>query len=502
MAAIATQPVSIPQAGLPNPDSISFCQASLDEKLKNICDDFLTSQDPKLFNARIDNELNTTKAATALSQPDKAALKAAAQQLVDEILTFGETSYNDILGVKNDSSPEEVLRSWRLRGCTIRPYLSHGEAPLQQSARKAFIALMRAAREKSISQRDILEVVEWEGLVDLNALPDDDGTLPTEAPVNEPPQEIANIYEEVTEDMVALKLDPHNKENKKMGKLRSDLYQWIIPLEFFSPQYTEAAQRYKSLDDKPADKVAADGIDKLKQVVDMKITRHHFKQGWSIPSASAYVNSSKEIKRIMSCTTTHERLNISTGAGVAAITTVFQDIISTMHPVFAFRRDASEALNVLCAAATEVGIGEEDVSAGREWDGGSWTDPGLEEGAVPGPPSAIKELYLKAYECMVKLSHDLEDGAALSVVEDINNEIEKLELGNDASESSPVWTINLEWWCQTFRDIAKQTAILKNDTEDQGARENVEGLIENINTYLKRSHLLSDWLYGSAEKYF
>ncbi|RBA22864.1 hypothetical protein FPRO05_01211 [Fusarium proliferatum] len=357
MAAIATQPVTIPEADLPNLDSISFCQASLDGKLKKICDDFIVSQDPELF-----NDLNTTKAATALGRADDGALKAAAQQLVDEILTFGETSYDDILGVKNDSSPEEVLRSWRLRGCTIRPYLSHGEAPLQQSARKAFIdseALMRAARKKSIRERDIYEVVEWEGLVDLNALPDNDGTPPTEASVKEPPQEINHVYEKATTDMVALKLNPQDVEvrkrlnthnlaimehNKKMGKIRRDLYQWIIPFEFFSPQYMEAAKRYKSLDDKPADEVVAKEIDKLKEVVDAKIMTHHFKQSWSIPSASAYVDSSKEIKKIMSCVTAYERLNISTDTDEATKIAAFRSIISRMHPVFAFRHDADEAL--------------------------------------------------------------------------------------------------------------------------------------------------------------
>ncbi|KAM5359526.1 hypothetical protein ACJA88_015108 [Fusarium oxysporum] len=516
MAAVATQPVSIPEAGLSGLDSISFCQASLDEKLKKICDDFLTSQDPKLFNARIDDELNATKAATALSQPDDGALKAAAQQLINEILTFGETSYDDILGVKDSSSPEEVLRSWRRRGCTIRPYLSHGEATLQQSARKAFIALMRAARKKNVSQRDISEVVEWEGLVDLNALPDDDGTPPTEASVDEPPQEITNTYEKATDDMVALKLDPHDGEvlrrltthnlaimeqNKKMGKLRSDLYRWIIPLEFFSPQYAEAAKRYKSLDEKPADKVAADDIDKLKQVVDTKITMHHFKQSWSIPSAGAYISSSTEIKRIMSCTNAHERLNVSLEADDATKIFAFRKIISTMHPVFAFRHDASEALNELCAAATEVGIDEDEVSFGREWDGGSWEDTRPGEDVVPEPPSAIKTLYSEATESMINLSKDPGDGAVISVVEKINEKIENLELSNDASRSSPRWTIDVEWWCQTFSDIAKQEAILKNDIEDQGAREKIKSLMENTTTYLKRSHLPSGWSYGSAEKF-
>ncbi|CZR43867.1 uncharacterized protein FPRO_13674 [Fusarium proliferatum ET1] len=508
MAAIATQPVTIPEADLPNLDSISFCQASLNDKLKKICDDFIASQDPELF-----NDLNTTKAATALGRADDAALKAAAQQLVDEILTFGETSYDDVLGVKNDSSPEEVLRSWRLRGCTIRPYLSHGEAPLQQSARKAFIALMCAARKKSISERNIYEVVEWEGLVDLNALPDDDGTPPTEASVKEPPQEINNVYEKATADMVALKLNPQDVEvrkrlnthnlaimehNKKMGKIRRDLYQWIIPLEFFSPQYMEAAKRYKSLDDKPADEVVAKEIDKLKEVVDTKIRKDHFKQSWSIPSASAYVGSSKEIKRIMSCATAHERLSISTDADVATKVTAFRSIVSRMHPVFAFRQDAHEALNQLCTAAEEVGISDIEVSFGREWDGGSWEDTRQDEDVVPEPPSAIKKLYSDAKESMISLSGDPGDGAVISVVEEINEQIKKLS--NDASGSGPIWNINVEWWCQTFRDMAEQEAILRNDIEDRGAREKIENLIKNIDTYLKRSHLPSNWSYGSAEK--
>ncbi|KAF5616479.1 hypothetical protein F25303_13496 [Fusarium sp. NRRL 25303] len=492
MAAVATQLVSIPEAGLPSLDSISFCQASLDDKLKKICDDFIANQDPKLFNARIDNELNTTEVATVLSLPDGRALEAAARQLIDKILAFGGTSYDDILGVENSSSPKEVLRSWRLRGCTIRPYLLRGEATLQQNARKAFTALMCAARKKSISERDIYEVAEWEGLVDLNALPDDDGTPPTEASVEEPPQEIDNVYEKATADMVALKLNPqdvevrkrlntHNlaimEQNKKMGKVRRDLYRWIIPLEFFSPQYMEAAKRYKSLDDKPADKVAADDIDKLKQVVDTKIIKHHFKQSWSIPSASAYVDSSKEIKKIMSCATAHERLNISTDADVAT-------------KITAFRK--------LCAAADAVGIDDTEVSFGREWDGGSWEDALEDEDAVPEPPSAIKKLYSDAKESMISLSGDPGDGAVISVVEEINEQIKKLS--NDASGSGPIWNINVEWWCQTFRNMAEQEAILRNDIEDRGAREKIESLIKNIDTYLKRSHLPSDWSYESAEK--
>ncbi|KAJ4027379.1 hypothetical protein NW756_014523 [Fusarium oxysporum] len=375
---------------------------------------------------------------------------------------------------------------------------------------------MRAARKKNVSQRDISEVVEWEGLVDLNALPDDDGTPPTEASVDEPPQEITNTYEKATDDMVALKLDPHDGEvlrrltthnlaimeqNKKMGKLRSDLYRWIIPLEFFSPQYAEAAKRYKSLDEKPADKVAADDIDKLKQVVDTKITMHHFKQSWSIPSAGAYISSSTEIKRIMSCTNAHERLNVSLEADDATKVFAFRKIISTMHPVFAFRHDASEALNEICAAATEVGIDEDEVSFGREWDGGSWEDARPGEDVVPEPPSAIKTLYSEATESMINLSKDPGDGAVISVVEEINEKIKNLELSNDASRSSPRWTINVDWWCQTFRDIATQEAILKNDIEDQGAREKIKSLFENTDTYLKRSHLPSEWSYGSAEKF-
>ncbi|RBA11032.1 hypothetical protein FPRO05_14279, partial [Fusarium proliferatum] len=153
----------------------------------------------------------------------------------------------------------------------------------------------------------------------------------------------------------------------------------------------------------------------------------------------------------------------------------------------------------LCTAAGEVGIDDTEVSFGREWDGGSWEDTRQEEDVIPEPPSAIKKLYLEAGESITKLSRDPDDGAVVSVVEDINNEIEKLELGNDASGSSPRWTINVEWWCQTFRDIVKQEDILKNDIEDQGAREKIESLVENIDTYLKRSHLPSDWSRSAEE---
>ncbi|KAL9573928.1 hypothetical protein ACKAV7_001920 [Fusarium commune] len=126
-----------------------------------------------------------------------------------------------------------------------------------------------------------------------------------------------------------------------------------------------------------------------------------------------------------------------------------------MHPVFAFRHDASEALNELCAAAGEVGINEEEVSFGREWDGGSWEDARPDEDVVPEPPSAIKTLYLDAIESIINLSKDPGDGAVISVVEKINEKIKNLELSNDTSGSSPRWTINVDWWYQTFRDIAK-----------------------------------------------
>ncbi|KAH7459871.1 hypothetical protein FOMA001_g19823 [Fusarium oxysporum f. sp. matthiolae] len=373
---------------------------------------------------------------------------------------------------------------------------------------------MRAARKKNVSQRDISEVVEWEGLVDLNALPDDDGTPPTEASVDEPPQEITNTYEKATDDMVALKLDPHDGEvlrrltthnlaimeqNKKMGKLRSDLYRWIIPLEFFSPQYAEAAKRYKSLDEKPADKVAADDIDKLKQVVDTKITMHHFKQSWSIPSAGAYISSSTEIKRIMSCTNAHERLNVSLEADDATKIFAFRKIISTMHPVFAFRHDASEALNELCAAATEVGIDEDDVSFGREWDGGSWEDEEEPEGVVAEPPDEVKKLYLDATGSMLKLSNDPDDGATKSVIEDINEKIKRTS--DNASDRNANWTINVDWWCQTFRDLLHLQSSLMRDLRDPTARNGTTSLRKNIRKYIERSHLPQEWLPFDGEEF-
>jgi hypothetical protein len=221
-------------------------------------------------------------------------------------------------------------------------------------------ALMRAAGQKNVHQRDISEVVEWEGLVDLNALPDGDGPPPTEASIEEPPQEIRNIYEKATDDMVELKLNPQDEEvknrvntynnsiveeNRKNGKMRSDLYQWLIPVEFFSPQYAEAASRYRTLDDKPDDEGAARDIASLKDIVEQKIEKSHFMQAWGIPSASAYVESSKEIQRILSCSGYHDILQIGSEANEDTKLAAFQKIISTMHPIFAFRQDAKDALD-------------------------------------------------------------------------------------------------------------------------------------------------------------
>jgi hypothetical protein len=128
-----------PNAGL---NSIDYCQASLDEKLKKICQRFLDTQDPKLLNARIDSDEKIPgQAATVLGQPNEEALKAAAQTLIDAILGCDQNSHDAILGLKDNPSQEDVLSNWRLRGCIIRPFLSHGDDQLQQTARKAFIGM-------------------------------------------------------------------------------------------------------------------------------------------------------------------------------------------------------------------------------------------------------------------------------------------------------------------------------------------------------------------------
>ncbi|KAJ3469834.1 hypothetical protein MRS44_003899 [Fusarium solani] len=509
-------------------DSGKAFQEQLDRKLQPFIDKFLASQNPADLEAPID-EKGLADNEDALKQVadnlgvDSNSLVQKAQDEIERILSCDEKSYDKILNLNGMVTLEFALKQWRQLGCLIRPFIKQDDAKKQKNAARAFVRLLTAAKQNHIEKGDINEVVFWEGLVDLNAFINDTAAPVNETLLKEPPTEIRKIHQEAMEEVAALKLNLednnmlnklHNfnfkiiEENHRNGLMRSKAHQWVVPLEFFHPQYILAAERYKDLEADPKSSNLVAEIQKLKFVVDEKIKRHHLASGWGIPSAEDYLKGVEEIKRIMSCSNDndYEMLKITQDSDDGVKVKALRTITSMIHPIFSFRKDSKTALQKLLSAASRVGIEEDERNFCEDWTGEDWEDdenPPPED-PIEKPPQEILDLYKEASGLLLKLFDEPNNKQAkedIQIIDDRVRRIEQTLLAQTMSDASPVWEFDPDWWYMHMDECAQYQNALRKNYDDEAAKNGLQQLGIIINYRVERHHLPDSLKLGTPEQY-
>ncbi|KAJ3469768.1 hypothetical protein MRS44_003833 [Fusarium solani] len=506
-------------------DSGKAFQEQLNHKLQPIIDKFLASQNPADLEAPIDkkgladNEDALKQVAGSLGV-DSNSLVQKAQDEIERILSCDEKSYDKILNLNGMVTLEFALKQWRQLGCLIRPFIKQDDAKKQKNAARAFVRLLTAAKQNHIEKGDINEVVFWEGLVDLNAFINDTAAPVNETLLKEPPTEIRQIHQEAMEEVAALKLNLednnmlnklHNfnfkiiEENQRNGLMRSKAHQWVIPLEFFHPQYILAAERYKDLEADPKSSNLVAEIQKLKFVVDEKIKRHHLASGWGIPSAEDYLKGVEEIKRIMSCSNDYEMLKITQDSDDGVKVKALRTITSMIHPIFSFQKDSTTALRKLLSAASRVDIKEDEINFCEDWTGEELEDDETPppEDPIEKPPQEILDLYKEASGHLVKLFDEPNNEQAKEDIRIINKRVYDIEDGLRANQMSDgyIWGIDLDWWCSRANECAQRWNALRKNYEDEAAKHDLQQLGRLFKSYVERNHFPDSWWIPTPEEY-
>ncbi|KAF4486600.1 hypothetical protein CGGC5_v005953 [Colletotrichum fructicola Nara gc5] len=226
------------------------------------------------------------------------------------ILGCSDTSYAEILGVEIDSTAKAKADAWKRLGCLLHKNVTdHPDAP------KAFEKLQNAAENLEVNHLPIEEVVQWDGKEKLPDDGKDDGDIPMEDIVPNPPEFITKIYNEATASLHDLRRDGSRQiakeylnnrnqlikdfnvaEKKALGVGGADISEdrWCIPLEFFTTHYSIVYEKQKILEGDRSNQSARDAIAETKTLIDMKIEKNHFPGEWTVITADAYLQELDE----------------------------------------------------------------------------------------------------------------------------------------------------------------------------------------------------------------
>ncbi len=165
-------------------------------------------------------------------------------------------------------------------------------------------------------------VKQWDGAEDLLASgesdveEDDEGySRMEEDEVTIPPAPVKEIYEEATPFLHQLKEDPDNASSlSELERLNATIQngikfenakavdesqlipesQWLIPVGFFRPHYSQVVASYAILLQNPTNGTARKHVSEEKRLIDKCIQRNHFPAAWAVLSADDYLKANKE----------------------------------------------------------------------------------------------------------------------------------------------------------------------------------------------------------------
>ncbi|KAJ0335480.1 hypothetical protein KNSL1_013586 [Colletotrichum chrysophilum] len=231
------------------------------------------------------------------------------------ILGCSDTAYAEILGVEKDSTAKQKEAAWKRLGCLL-----HKNVTEHPDAAKAFAKLQGAADQLEVSDVTIEDVVDWNGKEELPDYDKDDGDIPMEDVVPNPPEFITKIYNEATNSLRDLRRDDTRQVAEKYLNSRNQLIKdynvaqkaalgvrgteistdrWCIPLGFFTTHYSLVYENQRILEGDRSNQSARDAIAKTKTLIDTKIDQNHFPGNWTVMTADAYLQEFDEYLKVV-----------------------------------------------------------------------------------------------------------------------------------------------------------------------------------------------------------
>lgn len=168
--------------------------------------------------------------------------------------------------------------------------------------------LKKAAEDLGVEDRFLSQVELWDGTEDLLA-DDDDSDSESERRMEEdvhpePPPVIKQIYDQATEAIKQLQIDPDNSEAiKACAEKNTDIANktnelpvsettgtvtdstWTINVSWLREQYKEARVKYDALMEDRENQAMREQIAKIKDLVDKEIARKYYPTQWGLLSA-------------------------------------------------------------------------------------------------------------------------------------------------------------------------------------------------------------------------
>ncbi|UKZ72417.1 hypothetical protein TrVFT333_000046 [Trichoderma virens FT-333] len=227
---------------------------------------------------------------------------------MNRIVGCPDDAYDSILDVKEDTEEEDKKKvrdaNFVLLGCLLHPKYSGGQTE------EAFNKLLTAGQVVEVDDAYFSAVKEWNGEEDImNPQADEDEEEEEEDPPQEdsmpiPPDWIKELYENATNVLRSLWIDPNDAQPMKtlktlnddilddMSELtRQELMQWQIPAGFFQVHYKKLDkldEELKELDEevnKSNETIAA--VEKAKktkieihEMINARVERQHFPEAW------------------------------------------------------------------------------------------------------------------------------------------------------------------------------------------------------------------------------
>ncbi|KAM4067585.1 hypothetical protein HRG_001476 [Hirsutella rhossiliensis] len=155
------------------------------------------------------------------------------------------------------------------------------------------------------------------------------------------------------------------------------------------------------------------------------------------------------------------------------------------HPYYCQQEKAKDAFEKVQDAAKKMGVDQPFIDEVCLWD----------------------DAYREATPLLHKLGEDPHDNALLKQLKEINDNITEGNRSEDAKEkeservSGSQWLIPVSFFGPHYKVVLEEYAVLRDDPENQTARNRVSAEKKLIDKLISRHHFPTEWGVMSADDY-